>query len=133
MMSSKSEISLILPFKIVQWPSIFHLYYGLQASLFPFSLSVHSAPGSWTPSMLLEHAKSKGFTLCLCLEHFHTFPAFSFSSTDLCSNENYQRHFLTTPFKVPFSIFPLPLRIVFFRAFLTISYLTHLFIISFPP
>lgn len=46
------------------------------------------------------------------LEHFfHTFPAFSFSSTDLRSNENYQRHFLTTPYKAPFSIFPLPLRI----------------------
>lgn len=82
------------------------------ASLLPLSLSVHSAPGSLTPSMLLENAKSKGFSLCLCLEHFfHTFPAFSFSSTDLRSNENYQRHFLTTPYKVPFSIFPLPLRI----------------------
>lgn len=118
------------------WPAGSSMSWALTislASLFPFSLSVHSAPGSWTPSMLLEHAKSKGFTLCLCLEHFHTFPAFSFSSTDLCSNENYQRHFLTTPFKVPFSILPLPLRIVFFRAFLTISYLTHLFIISFPP
>lgn len=103
------------------------------ASLLPFSLFAHSAPGSPTPSVLLGHSKLKGSqSLCLCLEYFfHTSPALSFSSSGLCSNDTYQRPFLPTPYKMPSSTSPLPLSF-FFRAFLTLSYLACLFIISFP-
>lgn len=93
------------------------------ASLLPLSLFAHSAPGSPTPSVLLEHSKLKGSqSLCLCLEHF-------FSSSGLCSNDTYQRLFLPTPYKMPSSTSPLPLRVFSSEHFL-LSLILHVCLLS---
>lgn len=87
--------------------------------------------------ILLEHSKLEGSqSLCHCLKHFfYISPNLSFSSSSLCSNDTYQRPFLPTPYKMPYSVYNnicFPLKSFFFRALLSISYLTCLFIISFP-